>query len=227
MQREQTLSETFKPITESLNRLANVVITKIRSKEEPEKVEQQHDEDRAIIDYIAEHGGVTQMDTIYGISKGPPFKLGKFPIRLTENTIQVGETKYESTPGLLELIFLKTSKPEKYRAKDLQTYAEILRQTNVHRKNFTKKGHIKAESSEKYRNIIKPALAGKFEYGTGIDIQNKKLNDLPLQYIYFDDPNEIIERLRLITASAAAGNTAHTNEIISIISELRERRIIE
>lgn len=45
-------------------------------------------------------------------------------------------------------------------------------------------------------------------------------------YIYWDDPNELVDRLRLIVASQAAGHTGHTNEIISIIEELREANII-
>lgn len=41
-------------------------------------------------------------------------------------------------------------------------------------------------------------------------------------YEYFDDPNELCERLRLLTSSRAAGNTNHMQEINSIIEELRE-----
>lgn len=41
-------------------------------------------------------------------------------------------------------------------------------------------------------------------------------------YEYFDDPNELCERLRLLTASRAAGNTNHAQEINSIVEELRE-----
>lgn len=41
-------------------------------------------------------------------------------------------------------------------------------------------------------------------------------------YEYFDDPNELCDRLRLLTSSRAAGNTNHMQEINSIIEELRE-----
>lgn len=41
-------------------------------------------------------------------------------------------------------------------------------------------------------------------------------------YEYFDDPNELCSRLRLLVASRMAGNTNHTQEINSIIEELRE-----
>ena len=44
--------------------------------------------------------------------------------------------------------------------------------------------------------------------------------------IYWDDPKELVDRLRLLLASQAAGNPSYTNEIISIIEELRESGII-
>ena len=40
-----------------------------------------------------------------------------------------------------------------------------------------------------------------------------------IDYIYWDDPNELVDRLRLILASQAAGNPSHNNEILSIIEE--------
>ena len=45
-------------------------------------------------------------------------------------------------------------------------------------------------------------------------------------YIYWDDPNELVDRLRLLMASQAAGNPSHNNEILSIIEELREAKIL-
>lgn len=47
-----------------------------------------------------------------------------------------------------------------------------------------------------------------------------------VRYTYWDDPNELVDRLRLLMASQAAGHTGHTNEIISIIEELRESKIV-
>ena len=46
------------------------------------------------------------------------------------------------------------------------------------------------------------------------------------EYVYWDDPNELVDRLRLLLASQAAGNPSHNNEIISIIEELWEAGII-
>lgn len=147
--------------------------------------------------------------------------LGAHPISLTKNAIRIGDREFERTPGLVDLIFLKTSNPSSYLPKDLEMYGEILRMTNAHKRN----GRIKSPHSRKYKFIIKPMLTTST--GGSVDIRHKRMNNRSPEYIYYDDPNEIIERLRLLTASTAAGNTAHRNEIVSIISELRERRIIE
>jgi len=46
------------------------------------------------------------------------------------------------------------------------------------------------------------------------------------QLVYYDDPNELVTRLNLLTSSKSVGNTGVNNEIISILEELRERNII-
>lgn len=46
-------------------------------------------------------------------------------------------------------------------------------------------------------------------------------------YEYYDDPNELVERLVLLVSSKQSGNTNHDQEINSIIEELRERNIIQ
>lgn len=50
--------------------------------------------------------------------------------------------------------------------------------------------------------------------------------DSRIIYEYFDDPNELCDRLKLLISSRAAGNTNHMQEINSIIEELRELECI-
>jgi hypothetical protein len=45
-------------------------------------------------------------------------------------------------------------------------------------------------------------------------------------YVYWDDVNELVSRMRLLVASKNAGNTNHDGEIFSILSELKEHRVI-
>lgn len=47
-----------------------------------------------------------------------------------------------------------------------------------------------------------------------------------IAYEFYDDPNELCDRLRLLIASRAAGNSNHGQEINSIVSELRELGIV-
>lgn len=52
-------------------------------------------------------------------------------------------------------------------------------------------------------------------------------SDKDVDYVYFDNPNELVDRLRLLIASQMAGHTGHHNEIMSIVEELREAKIIQ
>lgn len=45
-------------------------------------------------------------------------------------------------------------------------------------------------------------------------------------YEYYDDPNELCDRLKLLYSSQNAGNSNHSQEINSIVEELHERGII-
>lgn len=42
----------------------------------------------------------------------------------------------------------------------------------------------------------------------------------------WDDPNELVERLRLLVASVAADNNSHNNEMQSINEKLTEEGIL-
>lgn len=63
--------------------------------------------------------------------------------------------------------------------------------------------------------------------GDGLpDLSMKKFNTCNNMLSYWNDPNELVDRLRLLISSKSAGHTGHNNEIISIIEELREANII-
>ena len=51
------------------------------------------------------------------------------------------------------------------------------------------------------------------------------LNDNKINYIYWDDPNEIIDH-RLLEALRQVGHNDHNNEILSIIEKLCEAGLI-
>ena len=53
-----------------------------------------------------------------------------------------------------------------------------------------------------------------------------KSQESSIDYKYWDDSNELVDRLRLLVAERSAGNNNHDNEIMAIIEELREAKVI-
>lgn len=158
----------------------------------------------------------------------------------TENayTVTINNKHYEFTPGLKELLVRSKPNLALVTEKDKINYKEILHYTNAHKRDFHPNGQIKGDKGAKYRQIIKPLFSEiaipktcsessvKTKIGGGYISKYKKYKP-NTDYIYWDDPNELIERLKLLIASQSAGNTNHDNEIISIIEELKEAGIIK
>ena len=136
---------------------------------------------------------------------------------------------YRGTPGLYELIFKKN--PVGFTKADSQQYADILIRTSSHRSKSNPDEPVKWPNTAKYRNIIKPLLAKRTkkkqttgaggEYDANMLVDNKTT-----KYVYFNEYDELVDRMRKLYASKEAGNTSHDNEIQSIIEELREGGII-
>ena len=126
---------------------------------------------------------------------------------------------------MLELLFLKHPTVKASSKKDIHNYKRILEATNVHRKKFSSEGEFRTHKSKKFSEIIEPLFT--VFTGSGLLPQFKiSRKNTSVDYTYWDDPNELVDRLRLLLAERAAGNNSHTNEIHSIIEELREAKII-
>ena len=125
----------------------------------------------------------------------------------------IEDTSYPITQGLGNLIFSKS--PKLYTNNDLKTYKSILNQTSAH---LTADGSKIKKGGNKYADIIQ----NLFPSGSGLSVKLQKHN-----LVYWNDPNELVDRLRLLLASKAAGNTGVSNEIISIFEELREVGLIK
>jgi len=65
-------------------------------------------------------------------------------------------------------------------------------------------------------------IGGGDKSGSGINMRLQKHN-----IVYWNDPNELVDRLRLLYSSLAAGNIEVRNEIISICEELVEVKILK
>lgn len=157
-------------------------------------------------------------DTTYGIRRdGNKFFIGNQEVEISSDDVTIGDKTYKGTKGLWELLTLK--EPVNYNEADLQNYKEILEATNAHLKGYKSGALLSSNRHSKYVNIIKPlfkTIGGGLRQVTG----NK------IDYVYWNDPNELVDRLRLLWLSKQAGNTGVDNEIDSIIEELRESGII-
>lgn len=171
--------------------------------------------------------------------------IGNTPVTFDDEHVTVKDKKYTLTKGLTDLLFKKTLSPYiKKTDQDKRDYIEIIKTTNAHKKSYKANEALRNDGTQKME-IIKEFLK---EYGQNLnDSGNKKLNksnkksnksgkgllprymlsrNVPIDYVHWDDPNELVDRLRLLVAEREAGHTGHENEIHSIIEELREARII-
>lgn len=159
-------------------------------------------------------------DHKYGIRhdrKTEKFLIGDSRVEFIGNDIFLKNKRYKGTLGLYELLFKK--QPKYYNDDDIKNYKQIILKTNAHRRYYKSNMQIDGSKLRKYKKIIAPITTGK---GMLMKVTDNKITD----YIYWNDPNELINRLRLLIASQEAGHTGHRNEINSIIEELQEAHII-
>jgi len=204
------VTETLKPIINPLNEIQKSTLKPLPV----QNIEENNTENSRVFK-INELLDSYSIDKTYGPklqSNGYAY-LGKKEIKLNGNTLIIEDTSYPLTQGLISLIISKT--PKIYTTDDLNTYKRILIQTSAH---LTSDGKKIKKGGNKFTDIIKPL----FPSGSGLSVklQNKSL-------VYWNDPNELVERLRLLLASQAAGNTGLSNEILSIYEELYEAGLIK
>lgn len=167
---------------------------------------------------------VAGMDLVLGVRKKYDYyKIGDKDVNFHKNIIIIGDKEYEVTDGLIELIFYKNINESIITKNDIETYKSIIAYTNALKKNYRPN---KSFRTINYNPKFDMYLSKDYE-GSGLPRymvaqQNPKKYD----YIYWNDPNEIVNRLRLLMAEKSAGNNSLDNEINSIIEELREEKII-
>ena len=206
---QQLMTQTLKPIIDPLTKISN----------KPRLNKENIDNKSSILDYnqqeIENWFQSTDLDKIYGPKKLPNghIILGKKEVKFIENNILIDGTVYPSTSGLNQLLFLKN--PLIFTDSDLEVYKSILTQTSVH---LSTVGNKIKKGGTKYSAIISKL----FPSGGELSMKLQKNN-----LVYWDNPNELVDRLRLLLASKAAGNTSVSNEIISIFDELHEAGLIK
>lgn len=144
---------------------------------------------------------------------------------------QLQDQQYPKTPGLLELLFKKHPNHDLLNIQDIKNYRKITEQTHLLRKKYdSNRSFIIPSKNAKYLRYLRdlnPAEEMQPVVGKGLPkFMVAKSRDAPIDYMYWDDPNELVDRLELLVAERSAGNNNHDNEIHAIIEELREAEII-
>lgn len=161
----------------------------------------------------------SDLDKRYGIrSDGSRWLLGDSQITIHDDNIYLNNEVYNGTPGLFELLFMNVPDEKVFTERDLSTYKKLLERTNGHKQFYNADSQRNSNRGHKYRVIIKPMFTNT-PTGSGMSVNKPR-------YEYWDDPNELCDRLRLLLSSNAAGHNNHQNEILSIIEELREAKYI-
>lgn len=176
-------------------------------------------------------------DTTYGITFDPvkhKIKLGNCHVSFEGEDLVIGGKKFKGSRGLYELVFKKV--PQGYTDSDLDLYGDIVLHTNIHRRKFDAGQQLRGNPSFKWSIIskvleLKQKKDGKYmkrkKKVSGRGMQLIADTKMPYQYVYWDDVNELVNRLRILIGSQNAGSTSHHNEIVSLIEELREAGVIE
>lgn len=180
-----------------------------------------------------------EFDEKYGVHETDGnLKIGTADVRFDKDNIIIGKFTYKATKGLLELLFKK--KPGKFLYTDAKNYKFILNDTSAHRVDYDPQKKYAASKGAKYTTIIKPIIQGRapevwwtrtWKTGLGllkkIPIRKTVIPKSKIEYKYWDDVNELCNRLKLLVASKEAGHTGHGNEILAILEELKESKIIK
>lgn len=166
----------------------------------------------------------SKFDQVLGVRKlRNGYKIGDSDFSFSDKEFRIGRNTYPMTSGLTELIFKNYPDRDQISLIDRQNYRKIIGDTHALHKNYNPHQSLRQDKSRKYFAFIDKGIAE----GTGLPTnmiasKGKTLCD----YIYWDDPNELVERLKLLIAERSAGNMNHDNEIQSIIEELREAQLI-
>lgn len=165
------------------------------------------------------------LDNKYGIYYSvdeDKYKIGKLPLTIDNNKIFVDDKIFNLTPGLADLLFKKKTDIKKIKVPDLVAYKKIVNASKLLYRNYDQNQQLAGSKSSKYKLIKRLLKKQESHSGSGI----MKYSDKKIDYVYWDNPNELVERLKLLLASQQAGHTNHHNEIVSILEELKEKRII-
>ncbi|KAK9711663.1 hypothetical protein QE152_g25329 [Popillia japonica] len=117
--------------------------------------------------------------------------MGKRAINFIKNNIAINGKVYKGTEGLYELLFVRQS--QNYTEEDKDSHRKILLETHLLYCDFDTTNQMRRSKSLKYGNIMKLLTSHRIS-GEGHMVVSTK----PYQYVYWDNVNELIQRLKLL-----------------------------
>ena len=163
----------------------------------------------------------------------PSLYFGNKKIEFLSNGLEfaVGDHTFDSTPGLLDLMFEKRPQMRYINRKDKDNYIRLLELTNAHYLNYERDQGLKHRLSSKFISVILKLLREKSardrarrtspltKVGKGMRFGK------PPAYKYWRDPNALVSRLALLRALKRAGNSSRDAEAYQIENELRDSQL--
>ncbi|KAF5282322.1 hypothetical protein FQR65_LT14376 [Abscondita terminalis] len=143
--------------------------------------------------------------------------IGKSYVTIDDKDIVIDGVKYEGTPGLYELLIMSNPNYNIVTSKDRNNYRDIVIQTNLVRRNY--------DPNEQLMEKEKDDKLKKEKSGYGV--LYKEVNQKPVEYKYWNNVHELIDRLQLLWAEKLAGHGGFDNEMLAIFEELYEDCYIE
>lgn len=223
---ERAFAETFDPIIKPLKEISAATKQQQQQKAPEEEEEEEEASEETVKKFVTDYMDLImktpdKTDQIYGIrtDRNLGFKIGSEPVQIRGNDLVIGPKKYEGTEGLYELL-VKRQPKKIYSNTDLDNFKKILEQTSAHKSNYSRKGSLAWNTTYKYRYIVSKL----FQTGSGLFKTHHP--NAGVDYKYYRDPNELVNRLRLLLASRQSGSSAHLNEIAEIGTELNGLKLL-
>lgn len=184
-------------------------------------------------------------DTTFGVrasERGTSWSIGNKHIEFAkDDSVHVGSNMFSGTKGLYELLFKKFPIKDEIKETDKRAYKQILELSSAHKQGYFPNARIASSGGHKYTQFISPLFkksmatiqdpnedelvsedeGTSFGGGGYLPVTRNKID-----YIYWNDPNELVARLYLLKSAEEAGNNGLSGEIASIEEELREEGII-
>ena len=254
MRRRSSFEQEFKPLIEPLQRIDSrlekpsekIFLPAIENKMLPQ-LEEKKENVRIYGPLASKYLGYyaskeVKTDGTFGIrmSKNGNLYIGDSVISIENDDIIVQNMneKFTGTPGLWQLLTLAEPDLQHIFEEDMENYEKIVLDTNAYRhKNDPNTDRVKASHGTKYIRIIRPILvrnnlvARNRRYdtieeeneGSGLHLK-KILTNSPVEYIYWNSLDKLLERLYIIYGEIKSGNTNPNlvNEIINSLQEICE-----